>query len=64
MELAVKCVVLCLKILLLLVLLTFIMVLDYITKWNDKHNIYVLNIPTKDSIEEYIYNFCKSRNNK
>tara|TARA_Y100000589_G_C27157657_1_gene631472 strand:- start:451 stop:1740 length:1290 start_codon:yes stop_codon:yes gene_type:complete len=31
-------------------------------KWNDKHNIYVLNIPIEDSIEHYIYHFCKSRN--
>ena len=32
------------------------------SKWNEKHNIYVLNIPIKDSIEEHIYYFCKSRN--
>ena len=31
-------------------------------KWSEKHNIYILNIPIEDSIEEHIYNFCKSRN--
>ena len=31
-------------------------------KWNEKHNIFVLNIPIEDSIEHYIYHFCKSRN--
>lgn len=31
-------------------------------KWEDAQQIYVLNIPIKDSIEEYIYYFCKSRN--
>jgi erythromycin esterase-like protein len=31
-------------------------------KWGEKHNIYILNVPIKDSIEENIYNFCKSRN--
>jgi hypothetical protein len=31
-------------------------------KWNEKHNIYILNIPIEDSIEHYIYHFCKSRN--
>ena len=32
------------------------------SKWNEKHNIYVLNIPINDSIEQHIYNFCKSQN--
>ena len=31
-------------------------------KWDEKHNIYVLNVPIEDSIEEHIYHFCKSRN--
>ena len=31
-------------------------------KWGERHNIFVLNIPIENSIEEHIYNFCKSRN--
>ena len=31
-------------------------------KWDEKHNIYILNVPIEDSIEEHIYHFCKSRN--
>ena len=31
-------------------------------KLNKKYSIYILNLPLKDSIEQYIYMFCKLRN--